>query len=208
MSGRSLAIASLTLVALNGGCATAPRAPPVPQPDYPGVLTRPSAHPGDFLRRQKLTARFGERVNSFEAVLQKRGDVLTLVGLTPFGTRAFLLEQDGLEIRFTSNVGELPFPPRFILLDIQRVYFDGIDSTPLPDGERVLDRDGERIREVWSEGRLQTRTFTRLASDPPGILAIVYRGGMAPGISAGEINIDNGWVGYQLSIITVSEQRL
>ncbi len=206
----AVAIAALLFLAaqLSTSCATAPRAGPLPLPDYPGTLTRPSEHPGDFLLRQHLTAHFGERVESFDAVLQKRGDVLTLVGLTPFGTRAFLLEQTGLEVKFTSYVGELPFPPRFILFDVERVYFDGIAGAPLDDGEHVEQRSGERIVESWNGGRLAARRFTRIANDPPGVMSIVYAGGMASGAFPAQIEIDNGWVGYKLSIATLSEQRL
>jgi len=141
-------------------------------------------------------------------VLQKKGDAITLIGLTPFGTRAFVLEQNGLEVKFTSYIGDVPFPPRYILQDIERVYFGGLEGAPLTDGEHVAERDGEKIREVWREGKLQQRDFTRLDGDPPGTMAIVYQGGMAGGTSAPEIDIDNGWVGYRLSIVTLSEQRL
>ena len=191
-------------------CATTPPPPPAKLPDYPGALTSPSSHPGSFLRRQKLTAHYGDQTQSFEAVLQKKGDVLTLIGLTPFGTRAFVLEQNGLEVKFTSYIGDIPFPPRYILQDIERVYFDGLtaDVATLADGEHVAERDGERIREVWRGGRLQQRDFTRLANDPPGVMSIVYQGGMADGTSPPEIDIDNAWVGYRLSIVTLSEQRL
>ena len=195
------------LIAFVVACASARPAPP-PRP-YPGVLTRPSAHPGDFIRRQKLTARFGEQTQSFEAVLQKQGDKLKLVGLTPFGTKAFLLEQDGLEVTFTSFMPrELPFPPRYILQDVHRVYFSGGPGEPLSDGEHAREQPGEKITERWLGGRLLERRFTRVAGDPPGVLAVTYEGGLAGGTSPRLIAIDNGWLGYSLSIETLSEQKL
>jgi len=188
-------------------CATARPAPPSKL--YPGVLTRPAAHPGDFLRRQKLTARFGEQTQSFEAVLQKQGDKLKLLGLTPFGTKAFLLEQDGLEVTFTSYLPrELPFPPRYILQDVHRVYFSSAPGEPPADGEHAREQQGEKITELWRGGRLLERRFTRVAADPPGVLAITYQGGMAGSTSPRLIAIDNGWLGYSLSIETLSEQTL
>jgi hypothetical protein len=183
---------------------------PIPTlPEYPGELTPPSLHGGDFIRSQKVVARYRGRTSSFSAVLQKQADTLTLIGLTPFGTKAFVIEQVGMAVKFTSYLPEeVPFPPRYVLFDIHRVYFGGLGGAPLPDGEHVAEKGGERIREVWKGGRLFERTFTRLAADPPGAMIIVYQGGMAPGASPAQIEIDNGWVGYHLSIATFAEERL
>jgi hypothetical protein len=195
--------------ALACGCSAVRPTPTAQAPEYPGTLTPPSLHGGDFLRSQKLVARHGGRTSSFSAVLQKQADTLTLIGLTPFGSKAFVIQQVGVEVTFTSYLpGELPFPPRYVLFDIHRVYFGGLGGAPLPDGEHVAERDGERIREVWKGGRLFERAFTRLAADPPGAMVIAYEGGMVPGTSPARIEIDNGWVGYHLSIATVSEERL
>jgi hypothetical protein len=181
-----------------------------PRPkEYPGTLLAPSRTAGDFVRTQKLTARFQGQTRSMDAVLQKEGDLLTLIGMTPFGSKAFVLQQQGVEVSFKSYVAfEMPFPPKYILLDIQRVYFAGLEGAPLPDGEHTDQRDGEQIVEVWQGGRLLRRTFTRLSGDPAGAITVTYQGGMAGGISPAKVEIDNGWVGYQLSINTVQEQRL
>ena len=186
-------------------CATAqPR--PAPK-DYPGVLVRPSVVPGDFMRTQKLVARFGDDSHALEAVLQKQGDDLTLVALSPFRTRMFVLEQHGLEVKFTSYLPqEMPFPPRYILYDVQRVYFRGLPGAPLPDGEHQADLSGEQVREVWAGGRLLERDFARAGQQ--GRIAITYRPGMAGGVSPPLIEIDNAWMGYHLTIQTLSEQKL
>jgi hypothetical protein len=191
------------------GCGAVRPAPSGQPPEYPGTLLTPSLYRGDFLRSQKLVARYGEQIGSFSAVLQKQGDTLTVIGLTPFGSKAFVIQQVGIEVKFTSYVpGALPFPPRYVLFDIHRVYFGGLGGGPLPDGAHTVERDGESIREVWKGGRLFERAFTRLAADPPGAMVIRYEGGMAPGASPARIEIDNGWVGYHLSIATLSEERL
>jgi hypothetical protein len=191
------------------GCGAVRPTPTAQAPEYPGVLTPPPLQGGDFLRSQKLVARYGGRTTSFSAILQKQAGTLTLIGLTPFGSKAFVIEQVGVTVKFTSYLpGDLPFPPRYVLFDVHRVYFGGLGGAPLPDGEHVAERDGERIREVWKGGRLFERAFTRLAADPPGVMVISYQGGMVPGTSPARIEIDNGWVGYQLSIATVSEERL
>ncbi len=192
-------------LALLFSCATARPRPPAQE--YPGVLVHPSVLPGDFLRTQKLVARFGDHSHSLEAVLQKKGDDLTLVALSPFRTRLFVLEQHGLEIKFTSYLPqELPFPPRYILYDVERVYFRGLPGAPLPDGEHAAEQSGETLREVWADGRLLERDFTRPGMQ--GRVAVTYRPGMAGDVSSPLIEIDNGWMGYHLTIQTISEQKL
>jgi Protein of unknown function (DUF3261) len=196
--------ASILLVVVVACAAARP-----PQREYPGTLLPPSRSSGNFVRTQKLVAHYGGETRSMDAVLQKEGDLLTLIGMTPFGSKAFVLQQQGVDVTFKSYVPiELPFPPKYILLDVQRVYFAGISQAPLDDGEHSMERDGERIVERWQGGRLLTRAFTRLSGDPAGAITIVYEGGMAGGTSAKKIEIDNGWVGYQLSITTVQEQPL
>jgi hypothetical protein len=183
-------------------CATArPVAHKLTASDYPGVLTSPGSVP-DFFRRQTITSRFNGRVQSFEAVLQKRGDTLTLVGLTPFGSKAFVLQQVGTEVRFTPILlRETPFPVEFILNDIQRTYFRGIPSSAsMADGWHEEARDGELVRERWSSGHLQQRRFARLTGCPPGEVRIVFVSGAIP-----RIELDNEWFGYHLTITTTYE---
>jgi hypothetical protein len=188
------------------GCAGAQRPNPV---EYPTTLTAPSTHPGDFIRRQKLVVTFHGQTRGLEAVLQKRGNELVLVGLTPFGTRAFVLKQTGLEVQFQSYYGPAPpFPPRYMLDDISRTYFAGIGDQPLEDGGHRITRDGELIEEEWKNGRLLRRRFERVARDPPGEIVITYVGGMASTVSPVLIELDNGWLGYHLSVTTLSEEAL
>ena len=177
--------------------------------EYPTVLSAPSTHPGNFIRRQKLVLSFRGQTHGLDAVLQKRGNELVLVGLTPFGTRAFVLTQTGLEVRFQAYQGTAaPFPPRYMLDDVSRTYFAGIGDAPLEDGPHRITRDGELIEERWKDGRLLQRRFQRLAGDPPGEIVITYVGGMAGTVSPALIELDNGWLGYRLSVTTLSEEAL
>jgi hypothetical protein len=194
----------LALAALLCACSSAR---PRPAPELPGVLVHPSVVAANFLRTQKLLARFGSDSHSLEAVLQKQGDTLTLVALSPFRTRLFVLEQRGLEVKFTSYLPqELPFPPRYILYDVQRVYFRGLPGAPLADGEHSAAQDGETIRERWASGRLLERDFSRAGMQ--GRIAVTYQPGMAGNVSSPLIEIDNAWMGYHLTIQTISEQPL
>lgn len=183
-----------------------------PGPSYPGELQHPHRFTTDFLLVQQLVFQRGDTEQSLQTALQHRSDTLTLIGLTPLGTRAFVLQQEGLEVSFTSSLPEdqeLPFPPRFILYDIQRTLLPVLDDRPLNDGEHRLQLDDEVVVEEWQNHRLQERRFRRRRGDPPGELVITYNDeGFVYGEAPGSIEIDNGWLGYHLSLTTLSYRRL
>jgi len=201
-------VAGVALLA--AACAHQPR----PLPDeagYPGTLAELGRVPGNFMWRQSIAARYGTQGGRFEAVIQKQGDRLLILGLTPMGTRAFLLEQQGPGIKATVYVDRaLPFPPKYVFLDVHRTFFLGIGPGPLGDGWQQAVRDGETIRELWRGGRLLERRFERLDHRPPGQIAIRYDGGYAPAPvpHPGRIVFDNGWFGYQLTIDTLEAAPL
>jgi hypothetical protein len=190
--------------------------PPPPEPArarvYPGELRAPSAFEGDFLLRWRVAASYRDKRVTFDAVLQKRGDELTLLGLTPYGSRAFVLKQTRDEVHFERHVPEeLPFPPRYILLDVHRVMLAGVagGGVVLPDGEHEAARGGETVRERWRNGRLVERVFRRISPEPAGVVAIAYEGGMVPGREAPRrIAFRNEWFGYRLDISIQSFERL
>lgn len=179
---------------------------------YPGTLI-PSTELGpDFLARQKLSGKHGEQDFRFEAVLQLRGGVLTVVGLTPFNAKAFVIEQTGTEVEFQQFMDrELPFPPQYILQDIHRTWFW---HHRLPWGDHPREEapqaelEGERVREVWEQGNLVRRSFERLDGAPAGVLRIDYVGGHRTGKPAPHVVIDNAWFGYRLEIETAQWRAL
>jgi hypothetical protein len=208
--GLGLAIAAAS-------CTPRAAAPPIERP-YGGPLVDPATVPHDFLDRQQITATYGERTARFDAVLQKRGPELTILALTPFGSRAFVLRQLRAEVTFQSFVPQtMPFPPKYILIDVQRVYFAWAEPSPdagaSPDLEardRRVERDGEIETEHWEGGTLRRRTFRRGDGEPPGEITIDYGGtGMsADGTPPAHVTFVNGWYGYRLEIATVSHQPL
>jgi hypothetical protein len=211
---RVISIAGVSIAAAIGAlslrCAMEPRPLSTPAArEYPGTLVPPSTVPGEFLARQEVKARYGGTRVRFKSVLQKRGDTLTLLGLTPFGTRAFLLQQEGTAVTFTSYVDRgLPFPPRYILFDIQRALFIGITSGPLADGMHTASREGEEIRERWKGGRIMERTFRRETGQPPGSITITCKDGMVFGVPPPKLKFRNEWFGYDLTITTRSYESL
>jgi hypothetical protein len=179
---------------------------------YPGIVHAPGQYPDDFLARQHIDTQHDGRDVGFDAVLQKRGDTLVLIGLTPYGSRAFVLEQRGTGITFTSSMpGELPFPPSYILLDVHRALLAGLPrpaGTALADGSHEGVVDGERVSERWTAAHLVERRFERVDQRPAGAIVVRYGGeGLtADGKPTGVITLTNGWLGYVLRV-TTSEHR-
>lgn len=191
-------------IGMGGCCAT--RGNPVSSDAYPWRLRAASEFEGNFLWRQQMTARFQGHVQEFEAVLQKKGDTLTLLGLTPIGTKAFVLTQNGTEVSFKSFINrDFPFPPHFMIIDIQRSYYP-IAIPPNGDCTVTTTIDGERVTEMWEGGILRRRTFTRIDGTPQGTMMIEYRAWTngTPVV----LVIDNQWFGYTMEIRTNSLQRL
>lgn len=190
--------------------------PPVaaPPPEYPGALApisalrSPSALGDAFVLEQRVRSESPAGENEFRAVLQLRGDTMTLVGLGPHGGRGFVLTQRGEEVDFESHLPEeLPFPPSNMLKDIQRAWFVGLEG-PLADGEHREVRGEEEIVERWSDGRLLTRTFRQVDGEPEGTLRVTYEGGLGGDAPPPSVTLDNGWFGYRLILTTLSHQRI
>lgn len=199
MTARSLILA---FALLGAGCAHRPPPPATLPAPSAKDLPRPDAIPGAFVVRQKLNAQSAHGGGGFEAVLQKKPGEVLLVGLTPFGSRAFLLRQTDADVQFTSYISrELPFPPTYMLLDVHRVMDAWLPGPPPADGERAAQVGGERLRERWRAGRLVERVFTPAdpAVEPPGDVTIHYEGEGPSGLAA-RVKLVNARFGYSLSI--------
>jgi hypothetical protein len=201
------ALAPALLLAL----ACAPGRPPreAGPPDHPDELVATQDIAGDFLIRQRLRFRFGDRQGSFEAVVQKRCDEVTVVGLTPLATPAFAIHQRGLEVRVESHLpGPWPFSPRHVLLDVHRIYFLPLaDRTPA-DGVHRVRRGGETVVERWAAGRLLERSFEGVAGDPPGRVVVTYPGGATRAGMPREVRLENEAYGYRIDVTTLSRTEL
>lgn len=205
-------VCAIFLFLLASSCG--PPRPTGPPPEYPGTLAAPSElrSPGGlgeaFALEHRVRSDSPAGTHEFRAVLQKLGDTIVIVGFGPHGGRGFTLTQRGEEIEFDSRLPEeLPFPPRFMLLDVHRVWFRGL-SGPLPDGEHRDEIDGEEVVERWENGRLMERTFRRLDGEPEGVIRVEYEGGLGGEEPPSVVRFDNGWFGYRLTITTLSHQRI
>ena len=210
------ALLMLTASLLSVACAATPEPSSRLEGDYPGLLRSPEIFAHEFLWRQRLTANWidtqgdsGSR--SFQAVCEKQGPLLTLIGLSPFGSVGFVISQEGDRVEVRNETGQpLPFPPRFVLLDFQRAFFPWVSegAQVLPDGEHSAQLGGEEVIETWSNGRLMTRRFVRLNGEPTGELVVHYTWGENAWNVPTHVLLDNSWFGYQLSIETSQEMQL
>lgn len=181
--------------------------------EYPCVLHPPASLPGSLFVRQRLTItaeRDGRPVTGeLEAVLQKDGDTLTIVGLGPMSVRAFTLVHRGDLIEVEQHLGgELPFSPRNVVVDVHRVYWKRLPGTPPAEGVRRGELDGEQLEETWRGGELVALSFTR-----PGTFVGAVRVELGPGCSAlacepSTATLHNEWFRYTLEIENDAYERL
>src|SRR3984957_6161727 len=123
-----------------------------PLPPYTGPLDFPVEGAEDFFDRQRIVASYEGHAFGFDAVLQKRGNELTLLGLTPFGSRAFIVTQKGADVSFQNYVGaSLPFRPQYMLIDVHRVFLQtGPPGDAAPyEGGRTFSSADENVTERW-----------------------------------------------------------
>lgn len=208
------AIAAVVGVVFSACSATTHAPTAAHERDYPWRLRPPSAFAGDFLWRQQLLARFGMRKLGFQAVVQKQADKLTLIGLGPAGSKAFVLSQTGEQVTFRSHMPrKMPFPPRFILIDIQRAWLKLSPEATRPDGTHTIDLGDETLQETWRGGRLVRRSFVRKDGKPKGQILVTYEASTAlnptaAGAKPGVVVLSNGWFGYELRIETLEARPL
>ncbi|NOY94247.1 MAG: DUF3261 domain-containing protein [Deltaproteobacteria bacterium] len=190
--------------------------PPTPAPaaaQYPTRLVDPATLVGDFTLEQQITITHAEGEHSFRAVLEKRGGRLVLLALGPHGGRGFAWTQIGREVEFQRFVPvELPFPPRYVLEDVQRVWF--LPTHAPASGEGIVERDeaGEHEVERYEGGRLTSRSYARLDGHPSGRIEVDYGEGLVPGAPLtaappADVVLDNGWLGYRLGVHTLRWTR-
>lgn len=183
--------------------------------EYPFVLHDPATLPHDFLVRQHLTVharRDGQPVDGqFDAILQKQGDTLLIVGLGPMNVKAFTLEQRGDRIEFTQFFGpELPFSPRNVVVDVHRVFFQHLPP-PAADYSGVArgELDGEAVEQTWQGGELRRAVFTRPGSALRGAVTVELGPGCTPdACEPASATLRNEWFGYALEIANEGYERL
>jgi hypothetical protein len=205
-SHRLAAVAALAalIIAIAPGCAREAR-PATPTADpAPLVLLPVDALEADLSLRQHVTARYGEREDGFDAVLQKRQGELMLVGLGPMSTVAFTLAltADGLD--FDNRTGrEVPFQPEYIVADVQRVFYPWLPPSECDTCAREGEAMGFDIAERFEGGRLIERRFRLRDAPERGEVVVSYEGWGESAIAPARVVLKNGFYGYELVIDTL-----
>lgn len=174
------------------------------------IVRSPERLGEDFVWRQRLTATYGDESFSFQAVVEKTGNTLNLLCLTPYGSRALLLKQRGTTVKTQYFVEQrLPFPARYILSDLHRVYTPTREAPPKPtelDRESTLEMrlDGEQFVDQFVDGRIVRREIygPMARSDRPDVVVLYADAGGTPS-SATRITLDNRAYGYHIEIETL-----
>lgn len=207
---RTLCLFALLVVAAGTamGCGSRQRSGDDEQTLAPAPIRPATVLDYDFMWRQEVIADWGERSQSFEAVLQKVGSQLSLVGLSPAGRPGFQLTEENGEISFENlSNREFPFEAAYILADIQCAFYPWVDDPPA-DGEAGGSIDGFHVVETRSAGRPTSRLFTRDDAPERGMLTVTYTWGDDAGSAPLEVVLVSEWYGYTLTIRTFEQMRL
>jgi len=180
--------------------------------------------PGRHFIRQWVEIRWPGGEERFEAVLQKEGDSLLLVGLGPMGRIGFRISLEDEELGLQNDTGQtMPFSPAYILADVQRIFYPWLEPW-LEEEQRCRScrrrgaRRGLEIEEHRVEGRLVERRFS--VSDRPSLGEVVVRydrddpndpdgrgdgptppgAARAPQAGLWRATLRNDWVGYEIEV--------
>jgi hypothetical protein len=205
---RLLVIATLLLA----GCARGADARAAAPMAAPRITHRPSDFPFDFTLDQTVEATARGRTQTVRVIAEKSGDTLRLVGLTPFGVRAYVITQEGLDVRAEVQLeGGLPFPPEHVVLDLHRTFLAGFpaDAGATPDGRREFTAGGDAFADEIRGGRVVRR---RVVPAEPGadVLDVRYEpeGVALDGTPPPRAVVHHERLGYTLVITTTSSRRL
>ncbi len=164
----------------------------------------------DLILIQRVSVRWEGGEESFDAVVQKQGDSLLLLGLGPMNAVGFTLSLEGEALKFENRSGrELPFEPVRILADVQRAFYPWIEPRPACSKcEHRTTRDGIVIVERFKEKGLDQRAFAIEGQPEIGEVVIQYAGWFDGFPIARHVVLVNNWFGYELIIETRSVEAV
>jgi hypothetical protein len=161
----------------------------------------------NFRLDQRVRIRTQRGEIALRIAVEKRGSRLVLIGLNPLGAKLFTVVQMGSETLVESlPAAVVQVPPLNVLRDLHRTRFLGADVAPDASGRAEAVRDGTRVVEIWRDGALRRRSFTRVAGRPRGEIVVEFdppQRGAAP-----RAQIRNGWCDYDAAIETLAEEAL
>jgi hypothetical protein len=195
----------LCLCALVLGCQSAGSGSP---PGCPVVPAEPTSLSPDY--RGQGALRVAQTTLGF--AVERDGDTLTIVGFTPFGTRAFAIRQKGTSLKVDDFVGErMGVEPLWLADALHRAFFiaepngaqvvrDSVDPAG-PQARRWSWRDATVTDYFKPNGRRVARQFNRGEIDSAEVAIIRYTDAEGTGAE-----VYNPWCGYHGRIV-LREQR-
>lgn len=205
---RSLSLACILGVAgALAACHPKPKAKPEPAYAVAGVLLPTAELAPRFQIRQRIHGKYQGREVTIDCVVLLDKGKLSVLGLTPFSTRAFVIEQQGTEVRLQKFVDrDVPFDPAAVLYDLHRVFFRGLPK-PQTDGTHEGVDHGDLVRERWEGGHIVERRFQSLEGPTPQLVVIEFEGAPAP-VIAPRVRLTNVAFAYTLEIENLEQQLL
>lgn len=165
---------------------------------------------GDLLMRQHVTIVWGDHTESFDAVLQKRGGELVLLGLGVMNAVGFSLTLNEGIVRFENRTGrEMLFEPERIMTDVQRVFYPWIEEAwTCTVCERRGFRAGVEISERIGTTNLEERRFRSIARPERGEIVVRYSEWLEDPPVPKHAVLRDGRFDYELIVETISVERL
>lgn len=202
------ALAHLALLLALAGCAV-PKPPPLaPVFDDDSAVLVPTEQfaVAPFTVLQRVHGKFGTQEIAFECTVQFAQGKLSLTGMTPYGTRAFVVEQIGSDVHAqTFELEGVPFEALQVLVDVHRAFFRGLQVAQSRGEHELVERD-QVVREYWQRGYVVERSFHSLDTSA-SLVVISFDGAPAP-VIAPRMRLVNLHYGYWLEIENIQQQRL
>jgi len=185
--------------------------PSAPGEARPNVVLVPAERmERELVLRQKLRFRHAKHTGSLDAVVQVHCGKVSIVGLSPVGTRLFSITQQGEAIDVELSPGAAwPFPPEEILQAVHRTYLLPIAQPARSDGAHRVEVGSIRFVEVWQDGALLERQFPYAdAQAGERALTVRYSGERSSSGIASRVALHDTALGYHLDIETSSVEHL
>jgi len=203
-----LRLASAGVLVCSAACAS-PKPPPnhaLVDDDSAVLIPTQQLSTPPFMVVQRVRGKFGTQDVAFECVVQFSQGKLTITGITPYTTRAFVVEQDGLDVHAEAfMLRDVWFEPLQVLYDVHRTFFRGLPASQTNGAHEQVDH-GEFVRELWQGGHIVERRFHALATSA-SLIVISFEGAPAP-LIAPRVRLYNLHYSYWLEIENIQQRRL
>jgi hypothetical protein len=184
-----------------------PSESPVPPVAMRGVLRSTADLAPPFTVQQRIHGKYAGGDATIDCVVQLQDGKLTVVGLTPFGSRAFVIQQTGVEVKFEKYIDrDLPVEPEAVLYDIHRVFFRQLPprtSDGVSEGQDEMDL----VHERWVDGHIVERRFQSMEGPVNNLVVVTFSGPPAP-VIAPKVRITSSAYAYTLEIENTEQKTL